>query len=522
MEVDKRPAKSKRRNAPVDVPETETVESAQANMDDRATGSEDFMAPFLEADRIESLEIPVLPEPLMNFDGSGPRLLITHIVNENFKSYAGRHAIGPFHKNFTAIVGPNGSGKSNVIDSLLFVFGYRAQKIRSKKISVLIHNSENHPDITSCTVEIHFVKAIDKNDHEYDVIDGSKFFVSRTAYKNGSSEYSLNGRKVPFKDIGALLRGSGIDLDHNRFLILQGEVEQIALMKPKALQEGEDGMLEYLEDIIGSSRLVPYIDSLNKKCEELNEVRTEKVNRVKVVEAEKLELEETKNVAVEYLLLENEIIRKKNLLYHLYMLKADDNCKEMDVSLEILRKEYAEQEQNIKEMEKDIHSKKEKYVHAKKAFDQCSSEAEKHQNSFAEMDKEDTKAREDLKHCFNKIKKLNAQLEADTKKLDDLKAAPKKAEAEIAKLNARMAELEESIPQLENKFAEGTDIQSKKEEAETALAEFQKRVNDARSKVDIAQSELDICTSAQKRESDKLNELNTKLSSLIESRSTKK
>ena len=45
----------------------------------------------------------------------------------------------------------------------------------------------------------------------------------------------------------------GIDLDHNRFLILQGEVEAISLMPPKARNENETGMLEYLEDIIGTA-----------------------------------------------------------------------------------------------------------------------------------------------------------------------------------------------------------------------------------------------------------------------------
>jgi len=58
-------------------------------------------------------------------------------------------------------VGPNGSGKSNVIDSMLFVFGYRAKQIRSKKVSVLIHNSEQHQNITFCTVSVHFQKIID-------------------------------------------------------------------------------------------------------------------------------------------------------------------------------------------------------------------------------------------------------------------------------------------------------------------------------------------------------------------------
>ena len=44
---------------------------------------------------------------------------------------------------------------------MLFVFGYRSKKIRSKKISLLIHNSENHQNIDSCTVRVFFQKIID-------------------------------------------------------------------------------------------------------------------------------------------------------------------------------------------------------------------------------------------------------------------------------------------------------------------------------------------------------------------------
>ncbi len=55
----------------------------------------------------------------------------------------------------------------------------------------------------------------------YDVVHGSQFIVSRTAFKDNSSHYQLNGKKTPFKEISILLREAGIDLDHNRFLILQ-------------------------------------------------------------------------------------------------------------------------------------------------------------------------------------------------------------------------------------------------------------------------------------------------------------
>lgn len=40
---------------------------------------------------------------------------------------------------------------------MLFVFGYRASKIRSKKLSVLLHKSEKYPNVQSCTVAIHFI-----------------------------------------------------------------------------------------------------------------------------------------------------------------------------------------------------------------------------------------------------------------------------------------------------------------------------------------------------------------------------
>ncbi len=89
------------------------------------------------------------------------RLMIKRMVLENFKSYAGVQDIGPFHKCFSSIVGPNGSGKSNVIDALLFVFGKRANQIRLKKISELIHSSSSFKDLQECKVSVHFHEIID-------------------------------------------------------------------------------------------------------------------------------------------------------------------------------------------------------------------------------------------------------------------------------------------------------------------------------------------------------------------------
>lgn len=100
---------------------------------------------------------PAAPPPA----GPKPRLTIHKLVLNNFKSYGGRQEIGPFHKSFSAIVGPNGSGKSNTIDALLFVFGFRATKMRQGKLSELIHNSAGMANLTQCSVEVHFREIVD-------------------------------------------------------------------------------------------------------------------------------------------------------------------------------------------------------------------------------------------------------------------------------------------------------------------------------------------------------------------------
>ncbi|VEL29604.1 unnamed protein product, partial [Protopolystoma xenopodis] len=265
----------------------------------------------------QAVEIPPPPELVQLRDANGPRLVISKIVIENFKSYGGMRVLGPFCKKFNCVIGPNGSGKSNVIDSLLFVFGYRSSKVRSKKLSLLIHKSDVLPDVPCCCVEVHFQKIIDTGpmDDDFEVVSENDFVVSRKAFQDNSSQYFINDCRANFKEVTTLLRRNGIDLDHNRFLILQGEVEQISLMKPKAISEHEDGFLEYLEDIIGCNRFKKPLEILANRIEKLSDLRLEKLSRVKAVEQEKNSLESIRNEAFAYLKLVNNLTHIKNLQY---------------------------------------------------------------------------------------------------------------------------------------------------------------------------------------------------------------
>ena len=165
---------------------------------------------------------------------------------------------------------------------------------------------------------------------------GSLIVVARHAYKSNASKYTINGRSSNFTEVTTLLKGRGIDLDHKRFLILQGEVESIAQMKPKAPNEHEDGLLEYLEDIIGTNRYKQPIEEALTELDSLADVRSEKLNRLRIVEREKNALEEKKREAEEFLRLQNEHVRAQSRLYQWYLwkcLEADQQYAETIVCL---------------------------------------------------------------------------------------------------------------------------------------------------------------------------------------------
>uniref|UniRef100_A0A3B3SBT6 Structural maintenance of chromosomes protein n=1 Tax=Paramormyrops kingsleyae TaxID=1676925 RepID=A0A3B3SBT6_9TELE len=491
---------------------------AETNLNDQGA------APTNELDN-RSLEeilgsIPPPPPPAMTNEPGAPRLMITHIVNQNFKSYA----TWIFTCLFSCIIGPNGSGKSNVIDSMLFVFGYRAQKIRSKKLSVLIHSSDQHKDIQSCTVEVHFQKIIDKEGDDYEVIPNSKFCVSRTAGRDNSSSYHINGKKATFRDVGALLRSHGIDLDHNRFLILQGEVEQIAMMKPKGQSEHDEGMLEYLEDIIGSCRLKNPIQMLCRRVELLNEQRGEKLNRVKLVEKEKTALEGEKNKAVEFLTLENETFRKRNVLCQCYIHDLQRKLAEKEAEKQKIQDDTKELMEDNNRLSEEMKVKNQDLKNVEKKLGKLTKFIESQKEKFTQLDLQDVEVREKLKHSKSKSKKLQKQLQKDKEKLEEVRNIPADSEKTIAEATGKKEEQEKLKVVAEEKLKlvmqslkeETFGLQQDKETKEKDLMELSKAVNETRSRMDVAQSELDIYLSRHNTALTQLNKAKETLQSTTE------
>ncbi|TPX44267.1 hypothetical protein SeMB42_g04396 [Synchytrium endobioticum] len=437
-------------------------------------------------------------EPLTIKEEHGPRLVIFKMVLINFKSYAGRIEIGPFHKSFTSIVGPNGSGKSNVIDALLFVFGFKAKKMRQGKLSELIHNSSDFQDLRECGVEVHFqqIKDLPVPD-AFEVIPNSALIVSRTADVSSSSTYRVNGRTSSYKEVTNMLKEFGVDLDHKRFLILQGEVESIAQMKPKAQNEHEDGLLEYLEDIIGTAVYKRPIEDASQRLERMNDERAEKLNRVKMVEKDKNALEGKKDEALEFVKMQNVLAKRKNELYQLQIAGQENEMEahkiamgELQGRLDAERAKYADLEKEIAELEPLAVAMSAEHEEMRKKAAQSEKELQK-------IDRAEVELQEKCKHLKDKERKLNKAIKEETFSrnehetwMNNFQSDMDKQNKELEDLNKRLLreqqELEAIRDSLQDKtagFKQEIDIKMKE------LAPWTAKINQAQATLQVAHSE---------------------------------
>lgn len=452
------------------------------------------------------------------------RLVIDRLVLHDFKSYAGSQTIGPFHSSFSAVVGPNGSGKSNVIDAMLFVFGFRATKMRQSKLSELIHNSEAAPNLESCSVDVHFVNVTDNIDDTTSLVPGSGLVVSRKAYKNNGSDYFINNKRSSYSEVTTMLKDKGIDLDHKRFLILQGEVESIAQMKPKAEKENDDGLLEYLEDIIGTSNYKSTIEERYKRIEDLNEVCQEKENRFSLVEKDKESLESKKQEALDFISKEKELVGNQSILFQ-YKLHASTQSMEsnkgllcaLQVKLTTEQTESSEFEKEIKVLETD-------YKAIIKSIALIGEEIKKLEDSQRKSDREKVAVEEKKKSLENKRKKAEKLLIAAVSALKEATNRHSNLSTENEQFNTDLEGLKRSL--LEEKsildgirleLTDKTKIFNEEIEVyEKKLEPWSEKLEQKKSEITIAESRVQMLREQRSSLDDEIFQIKERLKSIVQ------
>ena len=152
-----------------------------------------------------------------------------------FKSFA-RKTVMDFSAHATAIVGPNGSGKSNVAEAFRFALGEQSMKsMRGKRSEDLIFaGSHMAPRANRAAVAIVFDNSTGGKaaGRLFPKVDFDEVTVERAVFRDGSSEYSINGSKTRLRDIQELLASANIGQSAHH-IISQGEADRILVSAPR-------------------------------------------------------------------------------------------------------------------------------------------------------------------------------------------------------------------------------------------------------------------------------------------------
>jgi chromosome segregation protein len=201
---------------------------------------------------------------------------VWHVVHlksltlKGFKSFASPTTLR-FEPGITCVVGPNGSGKSNVVDALTWVMGeHSAKSLRGGKMEdVIFAGTSSRAPLGRAEVTV----TIDNSDNALPIAY-SEVSITRRMFRDGASEYEINGSSCRLMDVQELLSDSGIGREMH-VIVGQGKLAEILESRPedrRAFIEEAAGVLKHRKR---KEKAVRKLDAMSANLARLTDLTTE-------------------------------------------------------------------------------------------------------------------------------------------------------------------------------------------------------------------------------------------------------
>ena len=201
-----------------------------------------------------------------------PALYLKSLTLRGFKSFASATTLN-FEPGITCVVGPNGSGKSNVVDALSWVMGEQGAKSPARRQDGGRHLRRHSGRAPLGRAEV--VLTIDNTDGALP-IEYAEVTISRTMFRNGGSEYAINGNTARLLDVQELLSDSGIGREMH-VIVGQGQLDSILQATPEVRRgfiEEAAGVLKHRKRKEKALRKLEACEgNLNRLADLISEIR---------------------------------------------------------------------------------------------------------------------------------------------------------------------------------------------------------------------------------------------------------
>ena len=171
-------------------------------------------------------------------------------------------------------------------------------------------------------------------------------------------------------------------------------------MKPKTGKQDDPGLLEYLEDIVGSYVYKEKIDALEEEYFKLYEKKREKNDLVNISKLELVKLEAAKNIAVEYVRKEKQIYQLMNITHQIARHKANKELMKAEGMLDEALVKKKEEERKFKERMKDKESFLKSFKKRKQDLEEITDRIATLDNKIKECEKKDIQINKDMEHLL--------------------------------------------------------------------------------------------------------------------------
>lgn len=203
-------------------------------------------------------------------------MYLKSLTLKGFKSFA-KPTTFTFEPGVTAIVGPNGSGKSNVVDALAWVMGEQGAKtLRGGKMEdVIFAGTATKGPLGRAEVQL----TINNEDGALP-IDYSEVTISRTLFRNGQSEYAINGSACRLLDVQELLSDTGLGREMH-VIVGQGQLDAVLRANPqerRAFIEEAAGILKHRRR---KERTLRKLQAMEQNVTRLKDLETELQRQLK-------------------------------------------------------------------------------------------------------------------------------------------------------------------------------------------------------------------------------------------------
>ena len=405
---------------------------------------------------------------------------------QGFKSFPDKTVLN-FNKGITAVVGPNGSGKSNIGDAMRWVMGEQSPKsLRGDKMSgIIFHGTQNRPKASFAQVTI----TIDNEDRALD-FDSNIVSVSRKLYRNGDSEYMINGNGVRLKDVFELFLDTGLGKE-GYSIIGQGRIADIV--------NGKSGeRREIFEQAAGISKFRYKKEEAEKKLaaaedniSRLTDILSELESRIKPL---KTQCEKAKKF--------RELDKEKSALeISLWSFRLDEcmkKIKEYEEHLKLLNQQYEALADELEDDENKINE------YLQKGAEQ-SELVEKYRGEIHATELENSKAQSDIAVLENDIAHLEDNILQLKERIEQSHSSKYYLEAEIKNKSGEQENLkknqEDFLSEIEKKKNILASLSAETEKKEAENAEVSEKIN----KAYVRKSQLNFKIENAKNVLDELN-----------------